>query len=70
MSIKLAAFAWVGVSLNLVPALYLLPFAAIGHFIGLGAHEKLLRQDSKKFYQILGSILLCASGAGLYQVLN
>ena len=70
VSIKLAAFAWVGVSLNLLPALYLLPFAGIGHFIGLGAHEKLLRQDSKKFYQILGSILLCASGAGLYQVLN
>jgi len=70
VSIKLAAFAWAGISLNFVAALYLLPFAGIGHFVGLGAHERLLRQDSKKFYRILGSILFCASGAGLYQVLS
>ncbi|MBT7168246.1 MAG: TSUP family transporter [Porticoccaceae bacterium] len=70
VSIKLAAFVWAGISLNFVAALYLLPFAGIGHFIGLGAHERLLRQDSKKFYRILGSILFCASGAGLYQVLS
>ena len=70
VSIKLAAFVWAGISLNFVAALYLLPFAGIGHFIGLGAHERLLRQDSKKFYRILGSILFCASGVGLYQVLS
>ena len=68
VSIKLIAFAWAGISLNLLATLWLLPFAGIGHLIGQRLHEQLLRQDTTRFYRIIGWILLMTAGAGLYQV--
>jgi len=68
VSIKLAAFAYAGVDLQFAAALWLLPFAAIGHFIGLRFHQQLLQQSNARFYQILGGVLLTASVAGVVQI--
>ncbi len=66
--IKLTAFIWVGVDLQLRHQLWLLPAAAIGHVIGLRFHARLLRTDSTRFYQGLGWVLLITSGMGLARV--
>ena len=68
VSIKLAAFAYAGVELQFAAALWLLPFAAVGHFIGLRFHQQLLQQSNARFYQILGGVLLTASVAGVVQI--
>jgi uncharacterized membrane protein YfcA len=70
VSIKLCAFAYAGVDLQFAAALWLLPFAAIGHFIGLRFHQQLLQQTNARFYQILGGVLLTASLAGIVQILS
>mgnify|MGYP000055153906 CR=1 FL=1 len=70
VSIKLCAFAYAGVDLQFAAALWLLPFAAIGHFIGLRFHQKLLQQTNARFYQILGGVLLTTSLAGIVQILS
>ncbi len=69
VSIKLAAFAYAGVDLQFAAALWLLPFAAVGHFIGLRFHQQLLQQSNARFFQILGGVLLTASVAGVTQIL-
>lgn len=68
VSIKLIAFAFAGVPLNVLAALWLLPFAGIGHVIGQRLHETLLHQDTTKFYQVIGWVLLTSAGMGLYQL--
>lgn len=70
VSIKLCAFAYAGVDLQFAAAFWLLPFAAIGHFIGLRFHQQLLQQTNARFYQILGSVLLTTSIAGIVQILS
>jgi len=70
VSIKLCAFAYAGVDLQFAAALWLLPFAGIGHFIGLRFHQQLLQQSNARFYQILGGVLLTASFAGIVQILS
>ena len=70
VSIKLCAFAYADVDLQFVAALWLLPFAGIGHFIGLRFHQQLLQQSNARFYQILGGVLLTASLAGIVQILS
>lgn len=70
VSIKLCAFAYAGVDLQFAAALWLLPFAGIGHFIGLRFHQQLLQQSNARFYQILGGVLLTASLAGIVQILS
>lgn len=70
VSIKLCAFAYAGVDLHFTAALWLLPFAGIGHFIGLRFHQQLLQQTNARFYQILGGVLLTASLAGIAQILS
>ena len=68
VSIKLITFAFAGVPLNVLAALWLLPFAGIGHVIGQRLHETLLHQDTTKFYQVIGWVLLTSAGMGLYQL--
>ena len=63
--IKMAAFIWVGVDLQLIHQLWLLPAAGIGHWIGLKAHDYLLRTDSSKFYRVMGAVLLFISTLGV-----
>jgi len=67
--IKMAAFVWVGVDLQLIHHLWLLPCAAIGHVIGLKAHDRILKAETPVFFRILGTVLLVVSGVGVYQVL-
>lgn len=69
VSIKMGAFAYAGVNLQFAAALWLLPIAGIGHFVGLKFHQRLLQQSSQRFYQLLGMVLLIASLAGIAQIL-
>jgi uncharacterized membrane protein YfcA len=65
--IKIASFIYVGIDLQLIHHLWLLPCAAIGHVMGLKLHDYLLEKDSVQFYRILGFALLLTSGLGLYK---
>ncbi|MBL4796727.1 MAG: TSUP family transporter [Oleispira sp.] len=69
VSIKMTAFVWAGIDLQLIYALMLLPCAGIGHVLGLKAHEQILKAETKVFFRILGSVLLVISGIGLGKVL-
>jgi len=64
VSIKMATFAAVGVNLHLKAAALLLPVAAVGHVIGLKAHEAILANDSA-FKRIIGAGLMVVSALGL-----
>lgn len=66
--IKLSAFIWVGVDLQLMHQLWLLPAAAVGHVIGLRFHARLLKTESTRFYQGLGVVLLVTSSLGIVRV--
>jgi len=66
VSIKMAAFAVAGVDLQLWNALLLLPFAGIGHFIGLKAHQRLIQADTGSFYRLIGWILFATSCMGIW----
>lgn len=67
VTIKMAAFIYVGVDLQLIHHLWLLPCAAIGHVIGLRVHDKMLNAETPVFFRVLGSTLLLVSLIGLYQ---
>ena len=64
VSIKMSTFALLDVDLQLVTALLLLPVAAIGHVIGLKAHDYILHND-KLFRRITGLVLMLISISGL-----
>lgn len=66
--IKMSMFIYLGIDLQLIHHLWLLPCATIGHIIGLKFHQRLLENDQKSFYRILGSTLLVTSAVGLYQL--
>lgn len=68
--IKMAAFVWVGVNLQLIHHLWLLPCAAIGHVIGLKVHDRMLRAETPIFFQVLGAVLLIVSSIGMVSVLG
>lgn len=68
--IKMAAFVWVGVDLQLIHHLWLLPCAAIGHVIGLKAHDRMLKADSPVFFRVLGVVLLTVSFVGMLGTLG
>ena len=70
VSIKLAAFIYAGVSLQLIHHLWLLPCAAIGHFIGLRLHERMLKAETPMFFRVMGIALLLISALGLWNVLE
>ena len=61
---KLTAFAVLGVELNFLAALVLLPAAAIGHVMGLWAHAQIVRNE-KRFKRIIGGMLAVVSVLGL-----
>jgi uncharacterized membrane protein YfcA len=67
VSIKMTAFATLGVDLNVLTALALLPVAAIGHFIGLKTHDMILRNDIV-FKQGIGGMLVVVSGLALWNL--
>lgn len=65
--IKLAAFVAVGVDLQWIHHLWLLPCAAVGHVIGLRVHQRMLQSETPVFFRVLGTVLLTVSLAGLLQ---
>lgn len=67
--IKMAAFIWAGVDLQLIHHLWLLPCAAVGHVIGLYAHDRMLRAETPVFFRVLGIVLLVVSSLGIVSVL-
>lgn len=67
VSIKMAAFISVGIDLQLIHHLWLLPCAGLGHIIGTRLHERLLLAETPVFFRVLGSALLVISLIGLYQ---
>ena len=67
VSIKMTAFAALGVDLNVLTALALLPVAAIGHYIGLKTHDMILRNDIV-FKQVIGGMLVVVSGLALWNL--
>ena len=69
VAIKMVAFIWAGIDLQLLHALILLPCAGIGHVLGLKVHERMLKAETKVFFRVLGSVLLLISGIGLGRVL-
>jgi hypothetical protein len=67
--IKLTAFIWVGLDLQLIHHLWLLPCAAIGHVIGLRFHDRILKAETPVFFRLLGVVLLIVSSVGIVSVL-
>jgi uncharacterized membrane protein YfcA len=63
VTMKMTTFAVLGVKLHFYSALLLLPVAAIGHVIGLRAHEFILQND-QLFKRVLGGflIMICLLG--------
>ena len=67
VTLKMSAFVTVGVNLNLLTALLLLPVAAIGHVLGLKVHDRLMRDDAM-FRRVLGGGLIVISVIGLARI--
>jgi len=67
VSIKMSTFTALGVELNALTSLVLLPVAAIGHFIGLRTHEYILRNDVM-FKRVIGAMLIVVSSLSLWNL--
>lgn len=67
VSIKMSAFVALGVALNWLDALILIPVAAIGHYLGLKAHQAILQND-QLFKRLTGGVLLLISVLGLLSI--
>lgn len=65
VSIKMTAFVFAGIDLQLIHHLWLLPAAALGHVIGLRFHQKIVNSDQAVFYRVLGISLLAVSLMGI-----
>ncbi len=67
VTIKMSTFAALGVDLQLLTALALLPIAMVGHIIGLKTHEAIIRNDHH-FKRFIGVGLMVVSAIGLYRI--
>lgn len=65
VTIKMCAFLYAGVDLQLIHHLWLLPAATVGHLIGLRFHQKIVDGDPKVFYRVLGVSLFVVSVMGI-----
>jgi len=68
VSIKMAAFMAAGVYIDWRFSLMLIPVAALGHFIGLRMHEKMIKSDAK-FKRWMGGVLIIVCMVGLLKVI-
>lgn len=69
VSIKMSTFVALGVEIPFMTALYLLPFGAIGHVVGLKAHDLILQND-RLFKRMIGVALMLISSLGLSHIFN
>jgi len=67
VTIKMAAFIWAGIDLQLIHHLWLLPCAAVGHMLGLWFHDHMLKSEPRMFFRFLGVVLLVVSSLGLWR---
>lgn len=67
VTIKMSAFAVLGIDLQTVSALLLIPVAAIGHVIGLKSHDALMKND-QWFKRWIGAGLVVVSVLGLVKL--
>lgn len=67
VSIKMSTFIILNIDIHITTAIYLLPVAAIGHFIGLKTHDYILKND-QEFKRVIGAVLIIISVLGLTQV--
>ena len=65
VSIKMSIFVLLSVNLHFVTALSLLPVAAVGHFLGLKAHNAISRNDVV-FKRWMGAGVVIISALGLW----
>ncbi len=68
VSIKLATFAWFDIDLQLVGMLLLFPVAAVGHLLGMRAHDYLLDKD-RLFKAVIGGAMAVIAAIGFARVL-
>ena len=66
--IKMSAFILADVDLQLGYAIYLLPIAAIGHFIGLYAHDMMLKSGGVQFKRVIGVAMVMVTLVGFWQL--
>ena len=64
-ALKLVSFVALGVNLQLIHHLWLLPCAFVGHVIGEHVHQKLVQAEGNGFFRVLGIALLVVSSVGL-----
>jgi len=69
VSIKMAAFLFVGIYIDWKFSLMLIPVAGLGHVIGLRVHDQLMKNDAK-FKRWIGGALLLVCIIGLTKVVN
>ncbi|MCK9620176.1 MAG: TSUP family transporter [Methylobacter sp.] len=69
VSIKMTTFIALSVDLHLLTALALLPIAAIGHIVGLKAHNAIMRNDLLFKRWIGGGLVTCES-VGIMAVIS
>lgn len=65
VTFKMGAFVVYDVELQWQFSLILMPFVAIGHYLGLRAHDYFINSDSNTFHRVLGTALIVVSGVGL-----
>ena len=67
VSIKMVAFLAVGVFIDWQFSVMLIPVAALGHFIGLRFHNRMIQNDTK-FKRWIGGVLILVCIVGLLKV--
>lgn len=70
VTFKMGAFIAYDVELQWQFSIVLLPFVAIGHYVGLKAHDYLVTSDSTAFHRFLGLSLIVVSLAGLVKYIS
>lgn len=63
--IKMVTFIALSVNLHILPALALIPVSAVGHYLGLKAHDAIMRNDAG-FKRWIGGGLVVVSVLGLW----
>ncbi len=67
--VKLGAFVYADVDLQLEYVLYLLPSATAGHFLGLRMNQMLVDSGRDKFIKVMGYALIIISVSGLLKLI-
>ena len=67
VGIKMATFVMVGVNIDWLFSLWLIPVATIGHVLGIRAHQKIIEND-QVFKKWVGWALLSISSFGLLKL--